>query len=178
MKNIFSTFFDLPMIDTSDWAWAWLSLMIILPSFFFFRTYKFPKLNPTHLPPSPFPGPIVGLNVQKQASIRWIHEPMNGMNTNIACIRLGNILVIPVTSPKLTYYLPWLRRLDLDGHQRIVKEALWVFNKYHDPVIDERLQELRDGKEGWHDLKREPQDLLDVLILLKDDKGKPLLSTE
>ncbi|KAJ4980012.1 hypothetical protein NE237_010792 [Protea cynaroides] len=75
-------------------------------------------------------------------------------------------------------YLPWLRWLDLDGHQRMVKEALEVFNKYHDPVIDERLQELRDGKDGWHDLKREPQDLLDVFILLKDDKGKPLLSTE
>ncbi|KAJ4978437.1 hypothetical protein NE237_009217 [Protea cynaroides] len=77
-------------------------------------------------------------------------------------------------------YLPWLRWLDLDGHQRIVKEALGVFNKYHDPVIDERLQELRDGKEGWRDdhLKREPQDLFDVFILLKDDKGKPLLSTK
>ncbi|KAF9601801.1 hypothetical protein IFM89_023332 [Coptis chinensis] len=73
-------------------------------------------------------------------------------------------------------YMPSLRWLDLDGHEKIMKTVTQIVNKYHDPIIYDRIQKWRGG-----DVKvssKEPEDLLDVLILLKDNKGKPLLSTE
>ncbi|KAJ4976575.1 hypothetical protein NE237_001681 [Protea cynaroides] len=69
-------------------------------------------------------------------------------------------------------YLPFLRRFDLNGHEKIMKEAIRIVNKYHDPIIDERIREWREGK------KNEVEDLLDALISVKDSNGKPLLSTE
>ncbi|XP_043693876.1 phenylalanine N-monooxygenase-like isoform X1 [Telopea speciosissima] len=69
-------------------------------------------------------------------------------------------------------YMPSLRRFDLNGHEKIMKEAIRVVNKYHDPIMDERIQEWREGK------KKENEDLLDILISMKDSNGKPLLSTE
>ncbi|XP_042506239.1 tyrosine N-monooxygenase-like [Macadamia integrifolia] len=68
-------------------------------------------------------------------------------------------------------YMPSLRRFDLNGHEKIVKEATRIVNKYHDPIIDERIREWKEGK-------KEAQDLLDILISVKDSDGKPLLSTE
>ncbi|CDP13907.1 unnamed protein product [Coffea canephora] len=70
-------------------------------------------------------------------------------------------------------YLPWLRVLDIDNHEKIVKEALGVMNKYHDPIIEERITKRRINGE-----KQGPQDLLDVMISLKDATGQPLLSEE
>ncbi|KAJ4953421.1 hypothetical protein NE237_030253 [Protea cynaroides] len=69
-------------------------------------------------------------------------------------------------------YMPSWRRIDLNGHEKIMKEAIKIVYKYHDPIIDERIQEWREGK------KKEAQDLLDVLISVKESNGKPLLSTE
>ncbi|XP_042503993.1 tryptophan N-monooxygenase CYP79A68-like isoform X2 [Macadamia integrifolia] len=69
-------------------------------------------------------------------------------------------------------YMPSLRRFDLNGHEKIVKEATGIVNKYHDPIIDKRIREWKEGK------KNEPQDLLDILISVKDSDGNPLLSTE
>ncbi|KAF8397038.1 hypothetical protein HHK36_018676 [Tetracentron sinense] len=69
-------------------------------------------------------------------------------------------------------YIPSLRWFDLDGHERIIKEAMKIINKYHDPIIDERIHQWRNGK------KKEPEDLLDLLISVQDTNGKPLLSTE
>ncbi|PIA30156.1 hypothetical protein AQUCO_05700096v1 [Aquilegia coerulea] len=70
-------------------------------------------------------------------------------------------------------YLPWLRRFDLDGHEKILRNALENIKKYNDPVIDERIHMWRVKKE-----KKEVQDILDVLILLTDDStGSPLLSS-
>ncbi|GMI98583.1 cytochrome P450, family 79, subfamily B, polypeptide 2 [Hibiscus trionum] len=68
-------------------------------------------------------------------------------------------------------YLPFLRGLDLEGHEKIVEEAIRVMEKYQDPIIEDRVQQWRNGK------KLEPQDLLDVLVSLTDDHGAPLLST-
>ncbi|KAK8717812.1 hypothetical protein V6N13_045066 [Hibiscus sabdariffa] len=68
-------------------------------------------------------------------------------------------------------YLPFLRGLDLEGHEKIVEEATMVMDKYHSPIIEDRIQQWRDGKTN------EPQDLLDVMISLTDDNGAPLLST-
>ncbi|KAI3959325.1 hypothetical protein MKW98_018915 [Papaver atlanticum] len=71
-------------------------------------------------------------------------------------------------------YLPYLRWLDLDGHEKIVKRAMGVLDKYHDPIIEERIPQWRSGTME----NKVPEDLLDVLISLKDEHGKPLLSTE
>ena len=69
-------------------------------------------------------------------------------------------------------YLPWLRVFDFDGHEKIVKRAIRVVNKYHDPVIDERITQWRNEE------KKDLDDILDVLITLKDSNGEPLLSVE
>ncbi|EXC25309.1 Isoleucine N-monooxygenase 2 [Morus notabilis] len=69
-------------------------------------------------------------------------------------------------------YFPWLKSLDLDGHRKKVCDAVKVVDKYHDPIIADRIQEWREGK------KTQPEDLLDVLISLKDSNGNPLLSKD
>lgn len=69
-------------------------------------------------------------------------------------------------------YIPALRCLDLDGHEKTMKRAIKVVNKYQEPIIDERIKEWRSG------LRNDPHDLLDVLISIKDDNGKPLLTSE
>ncbi|KAI3974041.1 hypothetical protein MKX01_026438 [Papaver californicum] len=70
-------------------------------------------------------------------------------------------------------YFPYLRCLDLHGHEKDVKGAVGVMNKYHDPIIEERIRQWTNEAIK----KKDPEDLLDVLISLKDDYGKLLLST-
>lgn len=72
----------------------------------------------------------------------------------------------------LSDYVPWLRFLDLEGHEKVVSSAMKNVCKYNDSFIDERLMQWRNGKKG------EPQDFLDMLILVKDTDGKPTLSDE
>ncbi|KAG4126934.1 hypothetical protein ERO13_D10G186600v2 [Gossypium hirsutum] len=72
----------------------------------------------------------------------------------------------------LSDYVPWLRPLDLEGHEKTVSEAMRIVNGYHDPLVDERIKEWGQGK------RKEPQDLLDAFILAKDLNGKPALSAE
>ncbi|MFQ6654968.1 hypothetical protein Gotur_025721 [Gossypium turneri] len=70
-------------------------------------------------------------------------------------------------------YLPFLRGLELEGHGKVMEEATKVLEKYHDPIIEDRIQQWRDGR------KHEPQDLLDVLVSLTDENGNiPPLSTD
>ncbi|XP_068661119.1 tryptophan N-monooxygenase CYP79A68-like [Aristolochia californica] len=69
-------------------------------------------------------------------------------------------------------YMPCLRWLDLNGHEKTMKKAIQIVNKYHDKVIGQRIKDWRIG------LEKEPEDLLDVLISVKDCSGKPLLTTE
>ncbi|KAF7076293.1 hypothetical protein CFC21_080966 [Triticum aestivum] len=69
-------------------------------------------------------------------------------------------------------YLPWLRGLDLDGQEKLVKEANATVNRLHDTVIDERWRQWKSGE------RRELDDFLDVLITLEDAEGKPLLAIE
>ncbi|XVF00342.1 hypothetical protein REPUB_Repub03eG0276900 [Reevesia pubescens] len=57
------------------------------------------------LPPGPTPWPIVGNlpeSIRKnKPAFRWIHGLMKELNTDIACIKLANTYVIPVTSPEI-----------------------------------------------------------------------------
>ncbi|KAJ6935669.1 Cytochrome P450 79B2 family protein [Populus alba x Populus x berolinensis] len=69
-------------------------------------------------------------------------------------------------------FLSFLTWLDLDGHEKVMKEKDRIIKKYHDPIIDDRIQQWRDGK------KKGIEDLLDVLITLKDDNGNPFLSKD
>ncbi|XP_050217736.2 phenylalanine N-monooxygenase CYP79D16-like [Mercurialis annua] len=292
--------------------------IIIFSYFMSSRSSKNKNVN--RLPPGPKPWPLVGCMPTMLANkqfFRWIHSLMHEMNTEIACIRLGNVHVIPVTSPEisceflksqdavfanrpltmsthlisrgylttalvpsgdqwkkmkkvvetqllspakhkwfyekrleaadhllcyvnnqctkstevgglvnlrlatqhycgnvtrkilfnrkyfgvgmedggpgfeeeehtnaiftaLTYtyafsvsdYLPCLIGLDLDGHEKIIQNAIGIINKYHDPVIDERVRQWRDG------VKNQEDDLLDLLITLKDANGNSVLSIQ
>ncbi|XP_022960710.1 isoleucine N-monooxygenase 2-like [Cucurbita moschata] len=68
-------------------------------------------------------------------------------------------------------FMPWLKPFDLDGHQKIMKNALNVVQKYDEPIIDERVQRWKDGK-----MEGVKEDILNILISLKDENAKPLLS--
>ncbi|KAJ4883454.1 cytochrome p450 79a2 [Raphanus sativus] len=72
----------------------------------------------------------------------------------------------------LSDYVPWLRFLDLEGHEKVVSGAMRNVSKYNDPFVDKRLEQWRNGKIN------EPQNFLDMLILAKDTNGKPALSDE
>jgi hypothetical protein len=285
------------------------------------RKFLFEKPSKANLPPGPKPWPIVGNLPEMLANkptIRWIHKMMEELNTEIACIRLGNVHVIPVTCPiialeflrkndatlasrpismatdvitkgflttaltpfgeqwkkmkkifinelfsphkhqwltnkrneeadnlmfyiynkcknvdddnglvnvriatrhyccnlmrKLVFntryfgegsndggpgfeeveyldalftllwyvfafcvsdYMPFLRGLDIDGHERKVKDAMSIVNKYNDPIIERRIEKWKDGSKTSADA----EDLLDILISLKDANNKPLLTS-
>ncbi|KAL9812147.1 Phenylalanine N-monooxygenase [Arabidopsis thaliana] len=72
----------------------------------------------------------------------------------------------------LSDYVPWLMFLDLEGHEKVVADAMRNVSKYNDPFVDERLMQWRNGK------RKEPQDFLDMFIMAKDTNGKPTLSEE
>ncbi|KAF8018601.1 hypothetical protein BT93_H3482 [Corymbia citriodora subsp. variegata] len=72
-------------------------------------------------------------------------------------------------------YFPFLVGLDLDGHEKVVKDCTRTFRRLHEPIINERIKQWRDDSSSQSNGK-EPQDLLDVLIMLKDSQGKPLLN--
>ncbi|CAK7323492.1 unnamed protein product [Dovyalis caffra] len=302
-------------------ATSFTTLLLVLAITLFFFTIKSNKKVKKHpLPPGPKPWPIIGClptMLRNKPVPRWIHNLMKEMNTEIACIRLGNVHVIPVTCPDIACeflkakddifasrpnimsakivsrdylttvltpfgdqwnkmkkvmmtqvlssarhqwlhrkrveeadhlvhyvynqckkvvdqegvinlriaaqhycanlvrkmmfnmrffgegmedggpgfeeeqhveaiftilnhlfsfcisdFLPSLVGFDLDGHEKVVKESHGIINKYHDPIIDQRVQQWKDGT------KKDMEDLLDVLITLKDDNGNPLLSKD
>ncbi|XP_057971123.1 tyrosine N-monooxygenase-like [Malania oleifera] len=79
----------------------------------------------------------------------------------------------------LSDYFPFLTGLDLDGHEKTVKEVDRIIKKHHDPIIDERVQQWRQPNRNNDNIAgKEPQDLLDILITLKDANKEPLLTIE
>uniref|UniRef100_A0A0D3AHV7 Cytochrome P450 n=1 Tax=Brassica oleracea var. oleracea TaxID=109376 RepID=A0A0D3AHV7_BRAOL len=72
----------------------------------------------------------------------------------------------------LSDYVPWLRFLDLEGHEKVVSGAMRNISKYNDSFVDQRLKKWRNGK------MKKPRDFLDMFILAKDTNGKPALSDE
>ncbi|KAL0558845.1 hypothetical protein IC582_003427 [Cucumis melo] len=69
-------------------------------------------------------------------------------------------------------FMPCLKPFDLDGHEKIMKNALNAVRKYDEPIIDERVQQWKKDK------KIEVKDILDILISRKDDNGNSLLSID
>ncbi|KAK9192498.1 hypothetical protein WN944_003190 [Citrus x changshan-huyou] len=241
------------------------------------------KLKPLALPPGPSPCPIVG-NLQdmwrKKPAFNWIHDVMKELNTDIACIRLGNVHIIPVTSPKIAlevlkdndstfatrpltmgteyssrgflsiavvplgqqwkkmrkvvashvlcsarlHSLLFKRREEADnlvrfvynqccksgsgsvvnvrhaarqycgnvmrnmmfnrryfgeeGHEKLISDAIRTVSKYHDPIIEERIQQRSHHHGNYKKGSDDHQDLLDALISAKDETGRPSLSVD
>ncbi|RLN11234.1 tyrosine N-monooxygenase-like [Panicum miliaceum] len=75
---------------------------------------------------------------------------------------------------RVSDYLPWLLglALDLDGHEKMVREANEKVTRLHDKFIDERWRQWKSGE------RQELEDLLDVLITLEDAEAKPVLTIE
>ncbi|RLN12083.1 tyrosine N-monooxygenase-like [Panicum miliaceum] len=69
-------------------------------------------------------------------------------------------------------YLPWLLGLDLDGHEKMVREANELLTRLPDALIDERWRQWKSGE------KQGLEDFLDVLITLEDAEAKPVLTIE
>ncbi|KAL2470891.1 Cytochrome [Abeliophyllum distichum] len=69
-------------------------------------------------------------------------------------------------------YIPWLEIFDFDDHKATLKKAIASLTKYHDPEIDGRIQMWEKGMIAME------EDILDVLINLKDSEGAPLLTIE
>jgi tyrosine N-monooxygenase len=93
--------------------------------------------------------------------------PMEVLHMDAVFTSLGLLYAFCVSD-----YLPWLRGLDLDGHEKIVKEANETVNRLHDTVIDDRWRQWKSGE------RQEMEDFLDVLITLKDAQGNPPLTIE
>ncbi|CAI0438050.1 unnamed protein product [Linum tenue] len=70
----------------------------------------------------------------------------------------------------LSDYFPCLWGWDVDGKEKVIKEANETIRRCQDPIIDERIRQWRSGE------RKEMDDLLDVFITLKDEEGKPLLT--
>jgi isoleucine N-monooxygenase len=71
-------------------------------------------------------------------------------------------------------YMPLLRGLDIDGHERKMKDAMSIVNKYNDPIIERRIEKWKDGSKTTADI----EDILDLLISLKDGNNIPLLTSD
>ncbi|MCD7452681.1 hypothetical protein HAX54_017741 [Datura stramonium] len=69
-------------------------------------------------------------------------------------------------------YLPWVSAFDLDGHKAIIKKAYATATKHIDIEVEQRIQLWKDGN------KTLEQDILDVLIMLKDVNGNPLMNVK
>ncbi|XP_051212951.1 tyrosine N-monooxygenase [Lolium perenne] len=74
-------------------------------------------------------------------------------------------------------YFPALVGLDLEGHEMVSKNVMRVLNRFHDPIIEERIRE-RSTTLGNGGEKKEARDFLDVLVYLEDADGQPLLTLE
>ncbi|KAI3670070.1 hypothetical protein L6452_41671 [Arctium lappa] len=63
----------------------------------------------------------------------------------------------------VTDYFPFLRWItDFDGHERIMRNAICTARKHQDRLIDERIQQWKDG------IRTKEEDLLDIFINLKN----------
>ena len=64
----------------------------------------------------------------------------------------------------LSDYLPWMRVFDLEGHEKLISDAIRTVSKYHDPIIEERIQQRSHHHGNYKKGSDDHQDLLDALI--------------
>lgn len=69
-------------------------------------------------------------------------------------------------------FVPWLEVFDFDEHKRMITNAIKNVRKYQDPRIEKRIEMWQRG------IQTEEEDILDVLINLKNSENKPLLSVQ
>ncbi|KAK6146075.1 hypothetical protein DH2020_019944 [Rehmannia glutinosa] len=69
-------------------------------------------------------------------------------------------------------FVPWLEVFDFDGYKKILSDAINSVRKYQDPEINKRVEKWQRG------IRKTEEDILDVLINLKDSKNNPLLSIQ
>ncbi|KAL8486806.1 hypothetical protein ACS0TY_023019 [Phlomoides rotata] len=69
-------------------------------------------------------------------------------------------------------YVPWLEVLDLDGCKKVMTDAIMKVRKYQGYEITKRVEMWETGE---RDTK---EDILDVLIDLKNSENKPMLSIQ
>ncbi|XP_058762950.1 isoleucine N-monooxygenase 2-like [Vicia villosa] len=77
-----------------------------------------------------------------------------------------------IFSFSLSDFIPGMSLLDLDGHKSKINNAVRIMNKCHDPIVEERIKHWSDGS------KKVEEDLLDVLINLKDENNNPFLTVK
>ena len=69
-----------------------------------------------------------------------------------------------------SHNVPWLRVFDLDGQKREVQKGMRTMEKYHGSMVEERMKQWKNGEKSIE------EDLLDVMISLKDDIDTPTLT--
>ncbi|CAN0920060.1 Valine N-monooxygenase 1 [Linum grandiflorum] len=72
----------------------------------------------------------------------------------------------------LSDYVPFLRGMNLDGQEKLVKDANKKIRTFQNPIIDERIRQWQNGE------RKVMEDLTDVLITLRDSDGKSLLTPD
>ncbi|CAN6177773.1 unnamed protein product [Urochloa humidicola] len=90
------------------------------------------------LPPGPTPWPIIGslpeMLLSDLPTFRWIHHVMSNTNTDIACVKLGGVHVIPITCPKIAREV--LKKHDANFASRPLTLASRTFSRgYVDAVM-------------------------------------------
>ncbi|KAF7154631.1 hypothetical protein RHSIM_Rhsim01G0043600 [Rhododendron simsii] len=104
---------------------------------------------PLSLPPGPKPWPFVGSLpelLKNKPTFRWVHKMMEEMNTEIMCIRLGNVHVIPVTSPEIA--IEFLRNQDAVFSSRPVVLSAEVTSRGYLTTV------LSPTGEQWEKMRR------------------------
>ncbi|PHU16682.1 Isoleucine N-monooxygenase 2 [Capsicum chinense] len=101
---------------------------------------------------------ILASHVLSPASFQWLRTNMTFNYSKLHKYDLSS------------NYLPWLSLFDLDGHKAIIKKAYATATKHIDAEVDQRIQMGKDGN------KTLEADILDVLIMLRDTNGNPLMN--
>src|SRR6185437_3377583 len=93
--------------------------------------------------------------------------PLEVQHVDAAFASLGLLYAFCVSD-----YLPWLLGLDLDGHEKMIREANEMMTRLPGVLIDDRWRQWKSGE------KQGLEDFLDVLITLEDAEAKPVLTIE
>nr|GMD84200.1 isoleucine N-monooxygenase 1-like [Ipomoea batatas] len=139
---------------------------------------------------------ILQSHVLSPATLHWLHDKraeeadylvkyiytrccMRGVNVRIVSRQYcGNViskmamfaLLQTLYGLGVSDHIPWMSVFDIDGYKSVIKKGMSVMRKHLDTQVDTRVQMWKDG------IKTVEEDILDVLVMLKDNAGKPLLS--